>query len=117
MAANVEAAEDTAPAATSGSDGAQANGLATMERTFSEAARKFEKTVQDSLETLRAQSRAYADTAGQQIDEAQRYVVERVKVSRAGGSSELKSILLRVFEPRSVQNDIRTESAASRDFH
>jgi ElaB/YqjD/DUF883 family membrane-anchored ribosome-binding protein len=79
MAANVEAAEDTAPAATSGSDGAQANGLATMERTFSEAARKFEKTVQDSLETLRAQSRAYADTAGQQIDEAQRYVVERVK--------------------------------------
>ncbi|MDD3838252.1 MAG: hypothetical protein PHG43_10500, partial [Phenylobacterium sp.] len=63
MAANVEAAEDTTPAATSGSDGAQANGLATMERTFSEAARKFEKTVQESLETLRAQSRAYADTA------------------------------------------------------
>lgn len=79
MAANVEAAEDTANTATSGSAGANPNGLATVERTFSDAARKFEQTVQDSLETLRAQSRAYADTAGQQIDEAQRYVVERVK--------------------------------------
>jgi ElaB/YqjD/DUF883 family membrane-anchored ribosome-binding protein len=78
MAANVEAAEDT-PAATSVSSGANANGMATVERTFSDAARKFEQTVQDSLETLRAQSRAYADTAGQQLDEAQRYVVERVK--------------------------------------
>ncbi|HEX2558886.1 glycine zipper domain-containing protein [Phenylobacterium sp.] len=79
MAANVEAAEDTDTTATSGSTGSAANGLATVERSFNEAARKFEKTVQDSLETLRAQSRAYADTAGQQLDEAQRYVVERVK--------------------------------------
>lgn len=79
MAANVEAAEDTDTTATSGSAASNANGLATVERSFNEAARKFEKTVQDSLETLRAQSRAYADTAGQQLDEAQRYVVERVK--------------------------------------
>ncbi|MFC3078635.1 hypothetical protein ACFODL_11105 [Phenylobacterium terrae] len=80
MAANVEAAEDTDTTATSGSAaGANANGLATVERSFNEAAKKFERTVQDSLETLRAQSRAYADTAGQQLDEAQRYVVERVK--------------------------------------
>lgn len=80
MAANVEAAEDTETTATSGSAaGSSANGLATVERSFNEAAKKFEKTVQDSLETLRAQSRAYADTAGQQLDEAQRYVVERVK--------------------------------------
>lgn len=78
MAANVEAAEDTVTAADPGA-AVGANGLATVERTFSDAARKFEKTVQDSLETLRAQSRAYADTAGQQMDEAQRYVVERVK--------------------------------------
>lgn len=79
MAANVEAAEVTDTTATSGSAGSNANGLATVERSFNEAAKKFEKTVQDSLETLRAQSRAYADTAGQQLDEAQRYVVERVK--------------------------------------
>lgn len=79
MAANVEAAQDTDTPSTSATPGANANGLATVERTFSDAAKKFEKTVQDSLETLRAQSRAYADTAGQQLDEAQRYVVERVK--------------------------------------
>lgn len=77
--ANVEAADDTPTTATVGSSPANANGLTTAERSFSETARKFEKTVQDSLEQLRAQSRAYADTAGQQIDEAQRYVVERVR--------------------------------------
>lgn len=49
------------------------------ERRFSEAAHRFERAVQDSIETIRAQSRTYADTAGEQIDEAQRYVVERVR--------------------------------------
>lgn len=77
--ANVEAADDTTNTPAAGSSPANTNGLATVERSFSEAARKFEKTVQDSLEQLRAQSRTYADTAGQQIDEAQRYVVERVR--------------------------------------
>jgi ElaB/YqjD/DUF883 family membrane-anchored ribosome-binding protein len=77
--ANVEAADDTTNTTAAGSSPTNTNGLATVERSFSEAARKFEKTVQDSLEQLRAQSRAYADTAGQQIDEAQRYVVERVR--------------------------------------
>ena len=76
--ANVEAGEDTPTNTTSGAS-TSTNGLANVERTFSDAARRFERTVQDSLETLRAQSRTYADTAGQQLDEAQRYVVERVK--------------------------------------
>ncbi|HEY9219478.1 MAG TPA: hypothetical protein VIO94_15635 [Phenylobacterium sp.] len=81
MAANVEAGDDTYQSTNASPNGATsgANGVATVERTFSDAARKFEQTVQDSLETLRAQSRAYADTAGQQLDEAQRYVTERVK--------------------------------------
>jgi ElaB/YqjD/DUF883 family membrane-anchored ribosome-binding protein len=35
--------------------------------------------VQEGIETLRAQTRTYADTAGQQLDEAQRYVSEHVK--------------------------------------
>ncbi|MDP1737206.1 MAG: hypothetical protein Q8L23_07180 [Caulobacter sp.] len=43
------------------------------------AAHRTETAVREGMETLRAQSRAYADTAGQQLDEAQRYVVERVK--------------------------------------
>jgi len=52
---------------------------ADAQRSFADAARKFETVVQEGMKQLRAQSRAYADTAGQQLDEAQRYVVERVK--------------------------------------
>lgn len=46
---------------------------------ITEAASKAEKAIHDGIETLRAQSRAYTDNAGQYIDEAQKYVVERVK--------------------------------------
>lgn len=52
---------------------------AEAQRTFAEARGRIEQVVQEGMEQLRAQSRAYADTAGQQIDEAQRYVTERVK--------------------------------------
>jgi ElaB/YqjD/DUF883 family membrane-anchored ribosome-binding protein len=52
---------------------------AEAQRSFTEAARRFETVVQEGMEQLRAQSRAYADNAGQHLDEAQRYVVERVK--------------------------------------
>lgn len=46
---------------------------------LTEAAHRTEAAVREGMETLRAQSRAYVDTAGQQFDEAQRYVVEKVK--------------------------------------
>jgi ElaB/YqjD/DUF883 family membrane-anchored ribosome-binding protein len=49
------------------------------QRSFAEAAKRIEAAVQDGIEQLRAQSRAYADTAGQQLDVAQQYVTERVK--------------------------------------
>jgi ElaB/YqjD/DUF883 family membrane-anchored ribosome-binding protein len=49
------------------------------QRTFADARTKIEKAVQDGLEQLRAQSRAYADTAGESVDEASRYVSERVR--------------------------------------
>jgi ElaB/YqjD/DUF883 family membrane-anchored ribosome-binding protein len=52
---------------------------ADAQRSFAEAAKKFEGVVQEGLEQLRAQSRTYADTAGQQFDDAQRYVVEQVR--------------------------------------
>ncbi len=39
----------------------------------------MEKAVQEGVEQIRAQSRAYADTAGQQLDEAQRYMTDRVR--------------------------------------
>jgi len=46
---------------------------------ISEAARRAERVFQDSIETLRSQSRVYVDAAGEQFGSAQRYVTERVK--------------------------------------
>jgi len=43
------------------------------------AAHRTEAAVREGMDTLRAQSRAYADNAGEQFEVAQRYVVERVK--------------------------------------
>ncbi len=48
------------------------------EKRLTELADRAEKTVQEGLETLRAQTRVYADTAGQSIDEAQKYLTDRV---------------------------------------
>lgn len=52
---------------------------AEAQRSFAEAAKKFERAVNEGIEQLRAQTRAYADTAGQQIDEASQYMSERVR--------------------------------------
>jgi ElaB/YqjD/DUF883 family membrane-anchored ribosome-binding protein len=52
---------------------------AEAQRTFADARARIEKAVQDGLEQLRAQSRAYADTAGQHVEQAQQYVTERVR--------------------------------------
>jgi ElaB/YqjD/DUF883 family membrane-anchored ribosome-binding protein len=52
---------------------------AEAQRTFADARARIEQVVQDGLEQLRAQSRAYADTAGEQLDQAQQYVTERVR--------------------------------------
>ena len=49
------------------------------EKRFHVLIDRLEKAVQDGLELLRAQSRNYADTAGESIDTAQRYVVEQVQ--------------------------------------
>ena len=63
------------------STASEANGLlgAEAQRTFNEARRKIEQAVQDGLEQLKAQSKTYADNAGQQLDQAQQYVTERVR--------------------------------------
>lgn len=46
---------------------------------LTEAAARTEAAVREGIETLRAQSRAYADTASEQFDVASQYVVDRVK--------------------------------------
>lgn len=52
---------------------------AEAQRAFADAAKRIERAVTEGVEQLRAQTRAYSDTAGQQIDQAQLYVTERVK--------------------------------------
>lgn len=47
--------------------------------SLTEAAKRVEKSVSEGFDTLRAQSRTYTDTAGQQMEDAQRYVSERVR--------------------------------------
>ena len=41
--------------------------------------KRIEKAVREGVETIRTQSEPYRENATQQIDEAQKYVVERIK--------------------------------------
>lgn len=52
---------------------------AEAQRSFADARARIEKVVQDGIDQLRAQSRVYADNAGEQFEEAQQYVTERVR--------------------------------------
>jgi ElaB/YqjD/DUF883 family membrane-anchored ribosome-binding protein len=79
MPANSADPADEAKRAARAASEAAAKLSADAQRSFAEAAKKFEGVVQEGLEQLRAQTRTYADTAGQQFDDAQRYVVERVR--------------------------------------
>ena len=49
------------------------------ERNIRDAAKRIEKVVREGVETLRTQAEPYRENATQQIDEAQKYVVERIK--------------------------------------
>jgi ElaB/YqjD/DUF883 family membrane-anchored ribosome-binding protein len=53
--------------------------LREAEKSLRELVERAEQALREGLETLRAQSRTYADTAGESLDTAQRYVVERVQ--------------------------------------
>jgi ElaB/YqjD/DUF883 family membrane-anchored ribosome-binding protein len=48
------------------------------EKRLTALVERAEKSIQEGLEVLRANTRVYADNAGQQIDEAQKYLTERV---------------------------------------
>ncbi len=49
------------------------------DRSIRDAAKRIEKAVREGVETIRTQSEPYRENATQQIDEAQKYVVERIK--------------------------------------
>jgi ElaB/YqjD/DUF883 family membrane-anchored ribosome-binding protein len=52
---------------------------ADAQKAITEAARRIEAAVQQGLEQLRAQSRVYADVAGEQFDEAARAASEQIR--------------------------------------
>ncbi len=80
MPANsVDYAADESKAAAKNASDAAVKWSSDAQRSFAEAARRIEKAVSEGIEQLRAQSRAYADTAGQGLDQAQQYMTERVR--------------------------------------
>jgi ElaB/YqjD/DUF883 family membrane-anchored ribosome-binding protein len=81
-----ESLEDAATKATDAISAATEKGrqtlqeaLAHAEQTISDTVKAAERALREGLEKLREQSKPLADNAGQQIDDAQRYVTERVK--------------------------------------
>lgn len=79
MASNADIAADEAKAGAAAAANGASNVKAEAQRSFQEAAKHFENVVHEGVEQIRAQTRAYADTASQQFDEAQRYMSERVR--------------------------------------
>jgi ElaB/YqjD/DUF883 family membrane-anchored ribosome-binding protein len=77
MPANAADLIDETTAAANGADTKQLS--AEAQRVFTEYKGKIQAAVQDGLEQFRAQSRTYADNAGQQFEQAQQYVTERVR--------------------------------------
>ena len=52
---------------------------ADAQKAIADAAKRIEATVQQGLEQLRAQSRVYADVAGEQLDDAARVASEQIR--------------------------------------
>jgi ElaB/YqjD/DUF883 family membrane-anchored ribosome-binding protein len=71
-AAQVAAAIDKGQAALN-------DALNTAQQKIAETAKVAEKALRDGAEALRVQTKDYRENAGQQFDDAQRYVVDRVK--------------------------------------
>jgi ElaB/YqjD/DUF883 family membrane-anchored ribosome-binding protein len=53
--------------------------LNVAERSLNEATKRLDKVMREGVDMLKEHLEPYRDTAGRQVDEAQRYVLERVK--------------------------------------
>ena len=53
--------------------------VAAAEKAIAEAARNAEKTLKERLDDFRARAQDYGEEAGDNFDDAQAYVIERVK--------------------------------------
>ena len=56
-----------------------ADALTTAERSLNETGKRVEKVLREGVEALKVQTQSYRQNAGQQFDDAQQYVIERVK--------------------------------------
>jgi ElaB/YqjD/DUF883 family membrane-anchored ribosome-binding protein len=72
-------AADAVSAATEQGKQTLQEALAHAERTISDAVKAVDGAFRDGIEKLREQSKPITENAGQQFDEAQRYVSEHVK--------------------------------------
>jgi len=52
---------------------------AEAQRAIAEASKRIDAAVQEGLQQLRAQSRVYADAAGEQLDEAARLASDQIR--------------------------------------
>jgi ElaB/YqjD/DUF883 family membrane-anchored ribosome-binding protein len=85
-AQQAEAARKSAEEAVETGRAALNEAMAAAEKVFVEGAkraerqlREGEKVLKENLDRLRDQAKTYGDTASQSMDDAQKYVVERVK--------------------------------------
>ena len=74
-----KAADDTTETAAAAAETAVAKLTADAQRAFADAAKRIEAAVQEGMIQLRAQSRVYADRAGEGIEESAAYVSEQVR--------------------------------------
>jgi len=74
-----KAGQVTTEDAAAATNDAAAKIAADAQKAIAEAAKRIEATVQQGLEQLRAQSRVYADVAGEQLDEATRVASEQIR--------------------------------------
>ncbi len=77
--AALDHAERSFGEATAAARGHLGEAAAVAKANLADAAKRIEASLTQGLETLRAQTRTYTDTAGQSVDEASRYVSERVR--------------------------------------
>ena len=79
VANDLKDAKKNASAAADNAERSFNDAMSAAERTLSEAAKTAEKVLKEGVDALRVQTKAYTDNAGVHLEEAQKYVVERVK--------------------------------------
>lgn len=73
------AAQNAAKSALENGQRSFAEALDVAERSLNDASKRVEKVLREGVEALKVQTQSYRENAGAQFDEAQQYVIARVK--------------------------------------